>query len=343
MVKGGEDDLSARKHLKAFVGGLPSGSTEQSVGAHFSKYGHIVHCNVCPPKEGGKQPYAFVTFKFAADVDCATVDAQHFPGTSRPLQMGYASQKRKEDGVTLSEGDPCKVFVGGISSSDSEEEIGDFFSQWGLVALVYRDANKNWGFIHFAAKEGAMRLLEESRVVYQRRELQIKTADSKRVMADDERQDLIKRAVARHFHKKTAQMAPPPPGHYGYPPPGYPPPPAGYYGAPPPGYPPAGYPPPGSYPPPAYPSSGYPPPPSGYYGAPPPSGYYGAPPPSRDGAPPPAYDHYAHAAAYGAPPPGADPYGRPPAIGDHGAPPPGQGYYAAQATEPHHGHRYDPY
>ena len=32
----------------------------------------------------------------------------------------------------------------GISDRDNEEEIGDFFSQWGLVALVYRDQG-NWG------------------------------------------------------------------------------------------------------------------------------------------------------------------------------------------------------
>ena len=54
-----------------------------------------------------------------------------------------------------------EVFVGGISDRDGEEEVGDFFSQWGLVTLVYRD-KASWGFVHFATKEGAMRVLEES-------------------------------------------------------------------------------------------------------------------------------------------------------------------------------------
>lgn len=63
-------------------------------------------------------------------------------------------------------------------------------------------------------------------------------------MSEDERHDLVKRAIARHFHKKAV------PAHPGYPPPGayYPPratrarvpnmprPPPGYYGAPPPGW-----------------------------------------------------------------------------------------------------------
>ncbi len=110
----------------------------------------------------------------------------------------------------------CQVFVGGISDRDGEEEVwayyilietqlakliwfgifwqsqvGDFFSQWGLVTLVYRDKaswkpsqRPGWrkqhspkkyhfdfelleprGFVHFATKEGALRVLEESLVL----------------------------------------------------------------------------------------------------------------------------------------------------------------------------------
>eukprot|EP00437_Effrenium_voratum_P025317 CAMPEP_0181402544 /NCGR_PEP_ID=MMETSP1110-20121109/3230_1 /TAXON_ID=174948 /ORGANISM="Symbiodinium sp., Strain CCMP421" /LENGTH=352 /DNA_ID=CAMNT_0023524767 /DNA_START=41 /DNA_END=1095 /DNA_ORIENTATION=- len=294
-----EDDLAVRKHLKVFVGGLPDKTDDREVGQHFARYGHIVHCNVCPPKDGekNKAPYAFVTFKFAADADCAVVDTQHFPGVQRQLAMGFATPRKKDaddiqqkQDAMLSDQDPCKVFVGGISDRDGEEEVGDFFSQWGLVTLVYRD-KANWGFVHFASKEGAMRVLEESSITFHRRKLDIKKAsESKKIMSDDERHDLVKRAIARHFHKKTM-----PPATPGYPPPGgYYPPPPGYYGAPP-GYP--GYP-PSSYPPPAYPPQ-YPP---GPYGAPPPpSGGY-PPPPPREGqmALPPPEDPYRH--------PGPDPY-----------------------------------
>lgn len=71
--------------------------------------------------------------------------------------------------------------MGGISDRDGEEEVGDFFSQWGLVTLVYRD-KASWrpgdacrgsgpprGFVHFATKEGAMRVLEESGSLSQKR------------------------------------------------------------------------------------------------------------------------------------------------------------------------------
>ena len=72
----------------------------------------------------------------------------------------------------LSAADPCKVFIGGISDRDSEEDVGDFFSQWGLVILVYRD--RSWGFVTFATKEAALRLLDERTVVYHRNRLEIK-------------------------------------------------------------------------------------------------------------------------------------------------------------------------
>jgi len=370
-----EDDINVKKNLKVFVGGLPDNAPEHQVGQHFARYGHVSTCDVCQPKDGDakKQPYAFVTFKFAADADCAIVDVQHFPGVSRPLAMGFATPKKKEDKAVeslLCASDPCKVFVGGIGDRDSEEEVGDFFSQWGLVTLIYRD-KAMWGFVHFATKEGAMRLLEESCVVYQRRKLDVKKAtDSKRAMGEDEKEDLVKRAIQRHFHKKQTAQAAPPPG--GYPPPGYYPPPPGYYGAPPPGYPPpSGYPPPAAgYPPPSYPPpSSYPPP--GYYPPPPSGGYYGGAPPGPSSAPPPREGHLALPAPAPSdrPPSGGDPYAayhrdRDPYAGyddrsrdrrpeEHrdpyahlsgkGAPPPGAYGGYAPAPDPRHDQRYQPY
>ncbi|CAJ1412985.1 unnamed protein product [Effrenium voratum] len=146
--------------------------------------------------------YAFVTFKFAADADCAVVDTQHFPGVQRQLAMGFATPRKKDaddiqqkQDAMLSDQDPCKVFVGGISDRDGEEEVGDFFSQWGLVTLVYRD-KANWGFVHFASKEGVRLSLPESL------------------------------GVEEDYERRREDWGYPPPGGY------YPPPP-GYYGAPP--------------------------------------------------------------------------------------------------------------
>jgi len=322
-----DDEQAVRKHLKVFVGSLPPSATEPQVGRHFSKYGLVLSASVVSPRDADKSraPYAFVTFKFAADADASVVDTESsFPGAARPVTMGFATPRRKNAQEVqskvglLSETDPCKVFVGGIGEMDNEEEVGDFFSQWGLVALVYRD--RTWGFVHFATKEGAQRLLEEAAIIYQRRRLDIKASDSKKVMDEGERGELIRRAVARHFHKKglaaTAAAAahhggPPPPAMMGLPPPHCGPPP-GPGGVPPPSGMPGGYPPP---------AAGYygAPPPGGYYGGPPPAGYYGGPPPGS-GYPPPGY------APTGYPPPGYAPPGYPPPAGYYGGPPAG-GYY----------------
>merc|ERR1719162_1317449 len=137
--------------------------------------------------------------------------------------MGFAAPKgqvkKKDDN---SDFDPCKVFVGGISDRDSEEQLGDFFSQWGLVILVYRD--RQWGYIAFATKEAANRLLDEGSVIFQKRRLDIKPSDSQKRMDEGERQELCRRAIARHFHKKSMAQ------HTPFAPPGYPP--AGGYPAP---------------------------------------------------------------------------------------------------------------
>lgn len=258
-----QDDEAVRNGLKVFVGGLPDRTPEQAVGQHFSRYGHVESVLVCPPKEGEKKaPYAFaagrrgrkggageVTFRFAADADCAVVDTQNFPGATRPLAMSFAAKKgwvpwhgrsfgvaarmatrirgllasdfpswshgrpKTEGRRSLQGGHRRRGFSlrgamwRGINDRDNEEEIGDFFSQWGLaacpflcfkelrkgsqVALVHRD-KANWGrqaavkvsqpslslgarkscrgFIRYATKEGANRVLEEERVQFQRRE-----------------------------------------------------------------------------------------------------------------------------------------------------------------------------
>jgi len=328
-----DEEQAVAKHLKVFVGSLPPSVTEPQVGRHFSKYGQVLSASVVSPRDPDKSraPYAFVTFKFAADADASVVDTEsNFPGATRPVTMGFATPRRKDaqevqsKAGLLSETDPCKVFVCGIGEMDNEEEVGDFFSQWGLVALVYRD--KTWGFVHFATKEGALRLLEEGSVIYQRRRLDIKASDSKRVMDEGERGELIRRAVARHFHKKGLAAAaaaahhggPPPPALMG-PPPVQGGPPPGLGGAPPLGGMPGGYPPPpaGYY---AAPSPG------GYYGGPPPAGYYGGPPPGS--GPPPVYPHSGYASP-GYVPPGYPPptgyYGGHPAGGYYGGPPPNGG------------------
>merc|ERR1719436_1507159 len=97
MRRVNDNDEAARKYLKVFVGGLPMGTNDRTVGGHFSRYGHVEHIQVLPPKEEEKKSaYAFVTFKYAADADAAILDPQNFPGASRPLTMGFAQPRRRE-------------------------------------------------------------------------------------------------------------------------------------------------------------------------------------------------------------------------------------------------------
>mmetsp|Transcript_35192 Transcript_35192/g.74914 ORF Transcript_35192/g.74914 Transcript_35192/m.74914 type:complete len:470 (-) Transcript_35192:64-1473(-) len=354
-----KEEAAVKHHLKVFAGGLPEKVQEKEVESHFKKYGDISGLSVVRPKDDGKKaPYAFVTYRHAADADCAVVDTQHFSGISRPLAMNFATPRKKDakdkenkdQDTLLNEVEPCKVFIGGISDRDSESELGDFFSQWGLVALIYRD-KAHFGFVHFATKEGALRLLQEPSVFFLHRRLDIKPADSKHKMDESEKSELVKRAIQRHFHLRSLASGPPrpmpgamppqmgampalpPPA--GYPPAGYPPVPGypGYPGYPPAGAPPAGYPPAGYPPHPGYPGAypGHPPHPeaahahAGAYvhaaatGVPPAAGYYGAPPgqPGYYGAPPPQQGGQAQLALPG---PGPDPYRSAPASASRAPP-----------------------
>lgn len=81
------------RRLKIFASGLPYWASDDQVLHHFQRYGQTAEFNlVRPPPKGGKGgidkgPYAFVTFKFAADVDAAMLDGSAFPGCPTPLLM----------------------------------------------------------------------------------------------------------------------------------------------------------------------------------------------------------------------------------------------------------------
>lgn len=256
------DEAASRRGLKVIATGLPTTATDQQVSEHFSRYGSVAAATVVPAPvdDPSKAAYAMVTFRLAADADVAVVDQQMFPGAQQTLAMQFASEQgeatedRKDLLDKLNERDPCKLFVGGIGKDDREEEVGDFFSQWGLISVVLR--NESWSFVRFATKEGALRLLSERGLMFHNRHLRVSASDSKHVDDEQEQGELLRRAIGRHFEKKRAAMTMVPhamPAVQGYPG-------AAPYG--------------GYYPPQQQPALGAPP--QGYYGAA--QGYYGAAP-----------------------------------------------------------------
>merc|ERR1719506_2257993 len=122
------------------------------------------------------RPQGFATFRNAADADCAVCDNhQGFPHGPADVKFARVQPPNPvpvhgdpmKDPWRRPEGaDKLKVFVAGLGFGEAEEEIGDYFSQWGLVAMVKKvkdssGKDKGFGFIHFTTEMGPLRLLLE--------------------------------------------------------------------------------------------------------------------------------------------------------------------------------------
>eukprot|EP00392_Amoebophrya_sp_AT5.2_P014787 g14948.t1 len=242
---GVDEDLYVERRLKLYVGGLPQWIDDQTLQAHFGKYGPLVEATLCGRTEMRKFPFAFITYKHAADADAAFLDGHNFPGLEPPqhLTLRYQSQKEVKDKLKseeeiypfLKSPDPAKIWVGSVMDTYDEEELGNFFSQWGLVLLVDRvvsnpekgggkgensSASKGKGkqgrgyaFIHYANREAAIRLfLEPNRhVQFRGRPLELKPSDSakSRPMDEHKRHELVNRGLSRHFIKRGLPPLPP--------------------------------------------------------------------------------------------------------------------------------------
>jgi len=211
------NDIAIEKRLKLFVGNLPPHFyTEMQIGNFFSRYGHVSDCKVIMSSmDPQKPPFAFVQFRLAADVDTAILDGpMRFP--SIPPMISFVLPREGYQGTFLDTlPEPTKVFVGGVLDNFSEEQLGDFFSQWGLVLLVdlavdpRTKKSKGFAFVNFATKEAVMRLFGEEVVNFQGRKLDIRSSEGSRgkPIEMDERQELTRRAILRHFAKRHNMTA----------------------------------------------------------------------------------------------------------------------------------------
>jgi hypothetical protein len=213
-----------------YVSGLLPGTTEPDLGHYFAKYGPVDRVELLNNKT---PPIAFVHFLNPCDADCAAVDNHPDLRVSvknivPPDPMPYY-EELKNPWVRPEGADPLKVFVAGLGFDDPEEEIGDFFSQWGLVTMVKKVKDKEgkdrgFGFVHFACESAVARILQEpGKPQFKRKYLDIKwriVCAPGEAISDTQLDDLRVRSIHRHFAKISNMgkpQAPPPmmPPHHG--------------------------------------------------------------------------------------------------------------------------------
>jgi len=156
------------KGHKVFVGGLNYNTTDRSLAAYFERYGPLEDYIVIKTSEHKSRGFGFVIFQNEDDmekvlrtpkdhvVDGRTVEIKS--ATPREETSGGGVKfKRSNDGGSLvtAGGDKQskimrKLFVGGLNYETSEDDVGQYFKQFGPlqehVLMKFPDSGRSKGF-----------------------------------------------------------------------------------------------------------------------------------------------------------------------------------------------------
>ena len=134
---------------KLFIGGLNYATTEDEMREHFSQFGELVDCVIMKFNDSGRsRGFGFVTYAMAAQVDECQANRPHKLG-DKTLETKRATPRR-ESGKPEAQMSVKKMFIGGLSDEIDDDDLRDYFSQFGNVESVeqlkWNDTGKKRGF-----------------------------------------------------------------------------------------------------------------------------------------------------------------------------------------------------
>jgi RNA recognition motif-containing protein len=128
------DITQADDSKKVFVGGLHWEATDEDLREHFSQFGNVVAATIKMDRNTGKsRGFGFILYEDTSEVEKAMNAPEHIIKGKRidPKQAKPPLEAKK------------KVFVGGIDPDTSEEQIRQYFSQYGKIDNLDLPFDKN--------------------------------------------------------------------------------------------------------------------------------------------------------------------------------------------------------
>uniref|UniRef100_A0A182K9J0 RRM domain-containing protein n=1 Tax=Anopheles christyi TaxID=43041 RepID=A0A182K9J0_9DIPT len=172
---GGSDNQNNARddERKLFVGGLSWETTEKDLREHFGQYGEIESINVkTDPNTGRSRGFAFIVYKASDSIDKVVAAGEHV------LNNKKVDPKRAK-------ARPGKIFVGGLTSDISDEEIKTFFGQFGTIVEVelpfdkQKNQRKGFCFITYESVQVVNELLKTPKQTIAGKEVDVKKATPK--------------------------------------------------------------------------------------------------------------------------------------------------------------------
>ncbi|XP_070165061.1 RNA-binding protein squid isoform X6 [Polyergus mexicanus] len=168
-----DNSQESQEDRKLFVGGLSWETTDKELREHFSTYGDIESINVkTDPNTGRSRGFAFIVFAKAESLDKIMAAGDHVINNKK---VDPKKAKARHG----------KIFVGGLSTELSDDDIKNFFSQFGSIVEVEmpfdktKNQRKGFCFITFESEQVVNELLKTSKQTINGKEVDVKKATPK--------------------------------------------------------------------------------------------------------------------------------------------------------------------
>lgn len=158
---------------KLFVGGLSWETTDKELREHFQTYGEIESINVkTDPSTGRSRGFAFIVFQQAESID-------------KVLSAGDHIINNKKVDPKKAKARHGKIFVGGLVPELSDDDIKNYFANYGTIVEVEmpfdktKNQRKGFCFITFESEQVVQELLKSPKQSINGKEVDVKKATPK--------------------------------------------------------------------------------------------------------------------------------------------------------------------
>ncbi|KAJ8916978.1 hypothetical protein NQ315_008378 [Exocentrus adspersus] len=158
---------------KLFVGGLSWETTDKELREHFGQYGEIESINVkTDPNTGRSRGFAFIVFNNAESIDKVVAAGEHVINNKK---VDPKKAKARHG----------KIFVGGLTTELTDDDIKNYFGQYGTIIEVEmpfdktKNQRKGFCFITFESEQVVNELLKTPKQTIKDKEVDVKKATPK--------------------------------------------------------------------------------------------------------------------------------------------------------------------
>lgn len=141
-------DSKADQDKKLFIGGLSPKTDENSLKNYYGQWGEIIDVVVMKdPRSQKSRGFGFVTYKDSSSVDAAQNNRPH---TVDGKEVDTKRAMPREETSPEVHAAVKKIFVGALKKDVTNEDLSDYFSQFGTVTdaqiVIAKDTNTSRGF-----------------------------------------------------------------------------------------------------------------------------------------------------------------------------------------------------